>query len=152
MTYVATTLGSERPQIAIRKIQARTSLSNPLCAPLLGMIDKLGLTRAEAHRSILTLAKQALLSKVSSKDPEPDPAHLEALLNASFNYLGIPELREVPLSIMNTLEKVPTTFLKQLTQDHAIFRELPAKVQRQVWEYDRSLLQQDAMSPVGIYK
>ena len=47
---------------------------------------------------------------------------------------------------------IPRNAGPQLTGDKAIFRELPAKVQRQVWEFDKNLLQQDALPPVGQYK
>ncbi|KAF5836762.1 hypothetical protein DUNSADRAFT_5452 [Dunaliella salina] len=48
--------------------------------------------------------------------------------------------------------QVPPVFLKQLTGDRQIFRDLPAKVQRQVWEFDKKLLQADALAPVGQFK
>ena len=57
-----------------------------------------------------------------------------------------------PVCTPTMVEQVPPVFLKQLTGDKSIFRELPAKVQRQVWEFDKNLLQQDALPPVGQYK
>ncbi len=60
MNFVATTLGSEHPRVAVPKIQARAALGQPLCAPLLGMLDKLGVSRADAHRAVLTMAKQVV--------------------------------------------------------------------------------------------
>jgi hypothetical protein len=33
-----------------------------------------------------------------------------------------------------SVSQVPPVFLKQLTGDRQIFRDLPAKVQRQVWD------------------
>lgn len=49
-------------------------------------------------------ARQALVSHVQSL--VGNKVKLERLLNASFNYLGIQDLREVPLSVMSTLEQV----------------------------------------------
>ena len=146
---------------------------------------------------MLNSVKAALLARVSAmgaklpgcreEEALQIQAKLKRLLQASFMYLGLQELREVPMAIMSTLEQVlfegritvppqarqfiqiasilclrhitsnmmeqvPPVFLKQLTGDKAIFKELPAKVQRQVWEFDKNLLQQDALPPVGQYK
>ena len=190
MQFVAETLSSEHPQTAIRKIQARASLAG-LCQPLCGLVDHLGISRADAHRAVLAAAKAALLARVAAmgqgllqcskatapggRDAKEDErlqlkAKLERLLHVSFHYLGIQELRDVPLAVMNTLDQVgkhwiggdgdmflllrgrpkmgrrgacrisfhclvilpffspqvPPLFLKQLTADKQIFKELPA--------------------------
>lgn len=44
--YVMDLLSREHPQTAIQKIQKRASLHHPLCAPLLGLVDQLGVTYA----------------------------------------------------------------------------------------------------------
>ncbi len=41
-------------------------------------------------------------------------AKLERLLNASFHFLGIAELRDVPIAVMNTLEQVCAICLEYL--------------------------------------
>ena len=46
-------------------------------------------------------------------------AKLKRLLQTSFMYLGLQELREVPMAIMSTLEQVPPVFLKQVGQSFA---------------------------------
>lgn len=38
----------------------------------------------------------------------------------------------MPLAVMDQLEKVPANWLKQLATDKDIFKDLPARVQRQV--------------------
>ncbi len=54
---------------------------------------------------------------------------------ASFPYIGIADLRAVPLAVLDRLQPVPATFLKQLAGDKELFVELPAGVQRQVgWQ------------------
>lgn len=47
---------------------------------------------------------------------------------------------------------MPPNFLKLLAADKEIFKDLTAKVQRQVWEFDKNLLQHHALAPVGQYK
>lgn len=84
--------------------------------------------RAESHRYALSEARAALLARV----PRLPPEALLALLEASFAFVGIPELRAVPLAVLDSLQPVPATFLKQLSTDQELFHELPRGVQRQV--------------------
>ena len=57
---------------------------------------------------------------------------LPLVLQASFPYIGIADLRAVPLAVLDRLQPVPATFLKQLAGDKDLFWELPVGVQRQV--------------------
>lgn len=54
------------------------------------------------------------------------------VLEASFSYIKLPELRAVPLAILNRLNPVPAAILKQLSDDPELFDTLPAGVQPQV--------------------
>ena len=66
--------------------------------------------------------------------PEPPPPHpLPTPTQLSFPFIGLPDLRAVPLAVLDRLRPVPAAFLKQLPQDPELFRELPVGVQRQVW-------------------
>lgn len=46
--------------------------------------------------------------------------------------VSIDGLRSVPLDILKRLEAVPEAYLQELGEDHHLFAELPASVQRQV--------------------
>jgi len=46
--------------------------------------------------------------------------------------VSIDGLRSVPLDILKRLEAVPEAYLQELGEDHDLFAELPASVQRQV--------------------
>lgn len=150
--FVANTLTTFAPEEAIREVQAKGALSKDGCLPLLGMLDQMSMSRLEAHRGVLDLAKKVLLSRVSQLDKDRDAHKLELLLTASFPYLGIPELRQIPLLVMDTMHEVPAQFLKQLAEDTQVFKDLPPQVQQQVWEYDKNLLQADAVPVVMSYK
>ena len=102
-------------------------MQNRRCAPLVQLLDQLGVTRAEAHRAVLDAAKARLLALV----PRLPPDALVALLSACFPYVGLPELREVPLAVLGQLRPVPPTFLKQLATDKDLFADLPPAVQRE---------------------
>lgn len=57
---------------------------------------------------------------------------LPLLPQASFPYVGIADLRAVPLAVLSRLQPVPASFLKQLATDRDLFWDLPVGVQRQV--------------------
>lgn len=103
-SFVSQQLSENAPGVAIQAIQGKAGLQNPACAPLLGMVDQLKIPRFEAHRGMLLAARHMLLAKVQHQ--MEDRVKLERLLNVSFKYLGIQELREVPLAVMEKLDKV----------------------------------------------
>ncbi|BDA45944.1 Negative elongation factor B [Coccomyxa sp. Obi] len=145
--YVHTVLSSTDPQSALKEIQKRGAFKNRRCEPLLRLLDQLGLKRSDTTQRVLEAAKRRLLDAV----PKLSPAQLISLLEASFAYVGLPQLREVPLAVLGRLKPVPAAFLKQLATDKELFHELPQNVQQEVWELDRKLLQQHALPLVERY-
>ena len=145
--YVQNTLSTNDPVTAIGDIQTRIALPDPRCRPFLGMLDQLGLSRADSHRYIVQQAIAVLLEKV----PTLPPDRLLGLLEETFPYITIPDVRAVPLAVLDRLRPVPATFLKQLAADREIFWELPLGVQRQTWEMDKKLLQTHALPLVAGY-
>ncbi|PRW60598.1 Negative elongation factor B [Chlorella sorokiniana] len=145
--YVQNTLTTMDPLSAIQDIQNRGALQDPRCGPLIGLMDQLGLTRAESHRHVLQGASRELLARINNMQPDK----LLQLLEVSFPYIGIADLRAIPLAVLDRLQPVPATFLKQLATDRELFWDLPVGVQRQVWELDKKLLQAHALPLVARY-
>ena len=106
MDYVAQQFTSGHPQAQLKIVQSRCCLQHPLCEPLMGMVDQLGLQRLEAHKAVLQAAKAGLLRRIRPKPadkglvtaPKVGKVQLERLLQASFAFLGILDLRDVPLA------------------------------------------------------
>lgn len=138
---------SNDPIAGINEIQARASLADPRCRPLLGLLHQLGVNRTESHRYIVQQSIGVLLSRIPSLPGE----RLLSLLEETFPYITIPDLRAIPLAVLDRLRPVPSTFLKQLAADREIFWELPIGVQRQAWELDKKLLRTHALSLVSAY-
>lgn len=84
--------------------------------------------RADAYKGCLEASRGTLLGKVASLSP----AQLLELLEMSFPFISIPELRAVPLAVLGRLQPVPAAYLRQLATDKDVFPELPEGVQRQV--------------------
>ncbi|KAK9843275.1 hypothetical protein WJX74_009608 [Apatococcus lobatus] len=139
--FVQRFLSRMDPKTAVAKIQQQGGLMHPGCGPLLGLLDALGCTRLEAHKGILEAASTALLARIATLDTDK----LLDLLEASFPLVGISALRAIPLAILARLQPVPISYLKQLADDKDLFQDLPRGVQRQVWEREKSLLQQHAI-------
>lgn len=118
--FVASLLRSKGPSAAVQELQANYGLQHPLCKPLLHMLDYLDISRREAHLYVLTRARKLLLDWIASvrsvstqrsSDAGGDAAEseeeiqlqgkLERLLNASFKYMGVPELQQVGAHIQN---------------------------------------------------
>jgi hypothetical protein len=84
--------------------------------------------RADTHRAVLEAAKARLLARI----PKLPSEKLVTLLEASFAYIGLPQLRDIPLAVLGQLRPVPAAYLKQLATDKEIFHELPHNVQQEV--------------------
>lgn len=54
------------------------------------------------------------------------------LLRESFPYIALPDLKDIPLTVLTLVRPVPASFLKQIAADADLFTELPIGVQRQV--------------------
>lgn len=146
--FVQNTLSGRHPREAIEIIQSQATFRNPRCAPLLGFLDQLGLARSESHKYVVKKATQALLERI----PKMSSDKLLSLLEESFRFIGIMELRSIPLAVLDRLDPIPVNYVKRLAMDNEVFWDLPTRVQRQVWEMDRKLLQHHAMSLIASYK
>lgn len=110
-------------------------------------------------------AKPAASSAASAADAgggDAESARLEAaarhdaallpLLERTWPYLGIAELRCVPVRVLECMHAVPPAYLRLLCASKEVFEALPAAVKRQAWEHDVTKLQNDAVPEVGAYK
>ncbi|MCJ1461802.1 Cofactor of BRCA1 [Pseudocyphellaria aurata] len=103
--------------------------------------------RAESFHGVLEGAKKQLFKFMEHVPPEA----LLDLLEVSFPYIGLRDLKDVPLAILHKINPVPAVYLRQIAADNDLFRELPIDVQRQVWDMDKKLLQVHAMQQVAVY-
>jgi negative elongation factor B len=146
--FVAQTLSTaEDVGEAIRRVQQVGGMQDTAEAePLLGLLGQLGMTRAEVYRSVLNDATESLLARVKSGAMKQGA--LLSLLDASFRYVAIEELRAIPLAVLERLNPVPSSYLKNISADIELFRRLPVEVQRQCWELRPTLLRRHA-APVA---
>lgn len=110
--FVATLLSTKtiEPSEAIRRVQTEGALARPECGPLLALLDDLGYSRSEIYQVMLFSALEILKKRI----PHLSDEALVRLLEASFAYVRIEDLQEVPLEVLKNLREVPPAFLKQV--------------------------------------
>jgi len=146
--FVHDSLEKGDPMEALMSIQEKAAFKNPHCRPLLGFLDQLGVRRKESHEYVLNRALELLLNKIPALPSEK----LVGLLEDTFPFIGIHQLRAVPLAVLDRLHPIPDYFIKQLANDNEVFWDLPSLVQRQVWAMDKNLLRRHALSLIAEYK
>jgi len=134
-------------QRAMERVRAMGALRDRDCEPLLGLLSALGATRAETYEEMLRRATKEVAKRCETL---PRGALLN-LLDASFAYIGIEELKIVPLTVFAHLTPVPGTYLKRVSADVGLFRELPLEVRRQAWAADAGLLRRHALPSIAAY-
>mmetsp|Transcript_1949 Transcript_1949/g.7146 ORF Transcript_1949/g.7146 Transcript_1949/m.7146 type:complete len:677 (+) Transcript_1949:3-2033(+) len=145
--FVAHTLSTNQPAEAIRLVQQRGAFNQAETAPLLGLLDHLGISRGEAYRHVMDSALTRLMERI----PHMSQGALLQLLESSFHYLRIEELQKVPKKVLEHLSPVPGAFLKQLASNMELFKMLETKVQRQVWEVDLPLFRRHTLPAIIVY-
>lgn len=169
--YIQSLLSTTDPVTAITEIQQKGGIQDSRCTPLLGLLDQLGLSRAESHHYIVKSATNDLLERIADMNPDQRLQLLEVCvlfftdqknstvfltmvvlpLQMTFPFIGISALRAIPLALLERIHPVPATFIKQLAVDRELFWQLPGSVQRQAWELDRKLLQIHALPLINAY-
>jgi len=129
-------------------VQSSCALKNASgCEQYLGLLDQLEISRPRVYKNILDDASEELLSRIKIA-PQ---GNLLSLLQASFPFIGIEELKRIPLTILERLSPVPANYLKLISRDLSIFRQCSLKVQRQVWVMDKGTLRKHLSSVLDSY-
>lgn len=132
----------------MQKVQSSCALKNASgCEQYLGLLDQLEISRPLAYKNILDDASEELLTRIKIA-PQ---GNLLSLLQASFPFIGIEELKRIPLTILERLSPVPANYLKLISRDLSIFRQCSLKVQRQVWAMDKGTLRKNLSSVLDSY-
>lgn len=102
------------------------------------MSDLLGIKRPQLYAALLNSMRDKLEHFIRSSN-ETSNENLEKLLDASFPYIRFPELKAIPIAVLQKIPKIPTRFIKVLKENQDIFTSLPIEVKRQIWEVDIEL-------------
>eukprot|EP01080_Neovahlkampfia_damariscottae_P004741 gene4741-8324_t len=94
--------------------------------------DLVGCERPQLCSKIFSNMQEKLLNSIETLDSKT----LENLLFASFPYLEFEDLKIVPLTILNKIEKIPDSILNKIANSPQVLKNLPIEIKRKVWEYD----------------
>eukprot|EP01126_Amoeba_proteus_P009049 TRINITY_DN13441_c1_g1_i23.p1 TRINITY_DN13441_c1_g1~~TRINITY_DN13441_c1_g1_i23.p1 ORF type:complete len:464 (+),score=117.36 TRINITY_DN13441_c1_g1_i23:314-1705(+) len=72
------------------------------------------------------------------------------MLEESFPYFGVPELRIVPLKIMKSIPAIPKALLEEIAKS-PYYRECPIEVQRQIWDVNETLFRAEVFPLLKSY-
>ena len=138
--------GAQRPRSSTVLYPGREHCWAPTEGPLMPIIGVQ--YRAEVYKHVLEAAKGRLLEAI----PKMSPEKLTQLLELSFAYVGLPQLRDIPLAVLGQLQPVPAAFLKQLATDQELFQDLPLNVQQEVRNGCCSLSLQTFCASISPYR
>ncbi len=57
------------------------------------------------------------------------------MLEKSFKYIGIEEMRIIPVNLLLKLEHIPVQYLEKLADNPDLVAQMPIQIKRQVWEH-----------------
>ena len=122
------------PAEAILDLQKSKGLQDENCQVVFPLLDLLDVSREELCR---TLLKQLVAKMVERVSKEPK-AVLTTLLIKTLPFLTVPELEEIPRSILTAHTETPDAVLKILgSLDKTLIASLPKRTRQRMWERHR---------------
>ena len=106
------------------------------CAPVLPLLDLLGVARAAVAQPLLASLRAQLVAAVA----RVDAATLDTLLGRTFPYLALAELRPVALAVLSAHAAIPPAYLRQIAAHADVYGACPLSVKQQVWFVDARVL------------
>ena len=74
------------------------------------------------------------------------PCRLTALLEKTLQFLGTPELRQIPIAILDRVDSIPTKLVQKV---QGIRKVLPVRIKRKIWEGDANQFRDDVYVVLG---
>lgn len=142
--YIRQTL-TNSPDLAaaIENFQHDNGVLLPSLQSALPFLDLHGVGRLEFHTSVMDHLKDTVLRKLKTLE-EPK---LKELLEQSFPFIHVQELRPVVMQIMKYLPKVSDECLEHIANDTKLYEDSTIEVKRQIWVKHHHLFG-DAVGPL----
>ena len=108
------------PATVVSALHASHSVRSVASLPAVyALLSALGVSRSAGNRRVVSSLLARLLQRVASVEP---PSALLALLDDSFAYLALDELRVVPIACMQRLQTVPRRVLRRLAEQPTLLQ------------------------------
>ncbi len=135
--------GCHDPSEFIRAFQQENCVLLPSLHPALHLLDLQSVPRVSFHQSLL----EELRDKLTKKIKECGGEKLQNLLEHTFRFVHVDQLRPVILAIMKEMPSINEQYLDQLADNKALYDVCPVEVKRQIW-IRRHPLFGDAVGPL----
>eukprot|EP00041_Stephanoeca_diplocostata_P028291 m.797723 g.797723 ORF g.797723 m.797723 type:complete len:647 (+) comp23347_c1_seq26:239-2179(+) len=144
-----TTLSQARnPITRIKQFQTELALSSESnCDPALPFVDLLGGSRPELYFGLL----KALRERLSQRLKGLDVNQIDGLLQATFPYIGLPELKPIALEVLRLHPNIPCEFCNTLNSNKNLLNECAISVKRQVWVFHPSTFRNEVRPLLSEY-
>eukprot|EP01104_Vermistella_antarctica_P006191 TRINITY_DN1690_c0_g1_i1.p1 TRINITY_DN1690_c0_g1~~TRINITY_DN1690_c0_g1_i1.p1 ORF type:complete len:785 (+),score=188.16 TRINITY_DN1690_c0_g1_i1:164-2518(+) len=110
---------------------------------VLELLDMHGIPRSQVYQNVFIRVKDKLIDVIEKGSLSTD--QMDRLLNSTFPYLGFPDLRCIPLAILNRHPMVPRAFLIQIASSPSLYCECPIEVKRQIWLCDEAKFRSEVL-------
>ena len=131
------------PSEFITAFQQENCVLLPSLHPALHLLDLQGVPRVSFHQSLLEELRDKLLKKIKECGQEK----LHNLLEHTFRFVHVGQLRPVILAIMKEIPSINHQYLDQLGDNKGLYNDCPVEVKRQIW-IRRHPLFGDAVGPL----
>lgn len=128
---------------AIENFQHDNGVLLPSLQSALPFLDLHGVGRLEFHTSVMDHLRDTVLQKLKTQKEQK----LKELLEQSFPFIHVEELRPVVMQIMKYLPKVSDECLEHIANDTKLYEDCTIEVKRQIWVKHHGLFG-DAVGPL----
>ena len=113
----------------IEQFQHENGILLPSLQPALPLLDLHDVRRKEFHGYVLNNLREKLFDHIKQLDAEK----LQELLEQSFPFIYVAELRPVIMAVLKHIGKTPEDCLEQIANDPVLYEDCAIEVKRQIW-------------------
>lgn len=129
---------------AINEVQEENRVKIPSVHPALSLLDLHEVPRTQVHLNLFQRLREMLEQRLESLDDKG----LRRLLEKSFRYVAVPELRGVVMSLVEALPPpVDERYLLEIAEKEELYSECPTAVKQQIWQINPGVFG-EAVSPL----
>ena len=129
---------------AISEVQEENRVKIPSVQPALALLDLHEVSRTQIHLNLFQRLREKLEQRLESLDDKG----IRKLLEKSFRYVAVPELRGVVMSLVEALPPpVDERYLLEIAEKEELYSECPTAVKQQIWQINPGVFG-EAVSPL----
>ncbi|KAJ1970208.1 hypothetical protein H4R35_005960 [Dimargaris xerosporica] len=133
-SYIRKALSESDPKRVINEVQDQHRLNVPMAAAAFPILDTSGTSHRLIHTACLDALRKHVMAKIT---PDLADHDYQRLLDSTLPYLGVPQLRDVPLALLKLHPERITDAAKQtIISDTELYTTCPVEIRRHMWIND----------------